>query len=144
MTVEPNVFQIILVLLVVAYKAWEFLRNSARKKSETAQNVPVPSDLDDMPWEESAPPARQERDRMASRTFTPPVDPELFSQPPPPVRPRPASIGPSKHTTRTAPIREAGKRAQATPALRDLILGQVILGKPVALSRGRNPFSVRR
>ncbi|MBK8802406.1 MAG: hypothetical protein IPN71_10210 [Fibrobacteres bacterium] len=145
---ESNHFQILLVLLVVAYKGWEFLRNAARKKSDAARNVPVPTDLEEMPWEEPEPPPRQEQERPVPRTFSPrdipaEVAPVLAALT---ARPRPVDIVPIafQHSTRTAPIVSAGNKAMATPALRDLILGQVILGKPVSLSRGGAQSPVRR
>lgn len=145
---ESNHFQILLVLLVVAYKAWEFLRNAARKKSEAARNVPVPTDLEEMPWEEPQAPPRQEQDRPVPRTFTPQESPEevvrvtAVSAP----RPRPADIVPVQfqHSTRTAPIVSAGNKAKTIPTLRDMMLGQVILGKPVSLSRGGVQSQIRR
>lgn len=136
---ELDYFKFLLIALVVAYKAWEYLRNSARKKSEAARNIPVPADIEDMPWEEPTPPPRQEQERPSPRVFTPsefPVE-TVRVVTAPALRARPADIVPVafQHSTRTAPMVSAGNKAMATPALRDMLLGQVILGKPVSLSQ---------
>lgn len=147
MSVEPVHFKILLALLIVAYKGWEFLRNSARKKSDAAQNVPVPADIEQLPWEDQTEPVPERVE---------PPRPQVFSQSEAPVPlptiqpvPEPDQVAPLltdtfRPSTRTAPIRSAGNQALPTPNLRDLVLGQVVLGKPVSLAPRGSTSSVRR
>lgn len=145
---EVNHFQILLVLLVVAYKAWEFLRNATRKKTDQATNVPVPADLEQMPWEDppeteptasehSAPENQRPREGFSPRQAEPAQFlPTPGVQAPPP---RSGALKPSKAATAWAP-----PKAQPHPRLREWMIGQVILGKPLALSPRRGGSAVRR
>lgn len=143
---EPAYFKFLLIALVVAYKAWEYLRNSARKKSEAARNVPVPNDLEQMPWENEPDPVPAQTERPRPQILFPTEAPVAMT----PIQPKmdptlatPLLTDTFRPSIRTAPIQAAGNRAQPIPNLRDLVLGQVVLGKPASLSPRRSSLPIR-
>lgn len=143
MAMEPLHFKLLLVLLVVAYKAWEFLRNAARKKSEEARSMPVPQDLDQLPWEDRSESAPTREEHTPPQVLRPE---ELFS----PRHqetvqlvtiPPPAASNPTPMRFFAEPVAWAPRAAQPHPRLREWVIGQVVLGKPVSMSPRKFPPS---